>query len=311
MTAEELATLCGTGPRFTKEWLLQQTSADILDTDLAGGEPRFHLSAEMAGVLLGSTGTGDETLARALVEAFASFAPQAHRLVDAWRHDRSGFLDTDRAMLAQEQARLTAVTATDLPGRLAAVPELAGILSRQPLRVAELGCGAGLHLAAMAAAWPHAVLIGYDVDEVALGLAAQRLGSNPRVRLRHADARRVADDKPFDLILAVDALHDMPDPSGVLSAARTSLADGGIITVVEVAYRPEFTADPDEVDRLGYLSSLFNCLHHQLEHSGQTAIGAVARESDIRAWGTAARLPSCVPHDTEPDGSRLFVLRPR
>jgi hypothetical protein len=66
----------------------------------------------------------------------------------------------------------------------------------------------------------------YDADRVALALAGQRLGSNRRVRLREVDARRVADDGPFDLILAADALHDMPDPASVLKAARGALAEG-------------------------------------------------------------------------------------
>jgi trans-aconitate methyltransferase len=91
---------------------------------------------------------------------------------------------------------------------------------RQPLRVAELGCCGGVHLDAMATAWPAAELIGYDSDPVALALAAERLGWNPRIRLRQVDARGVADDGLFDLALAADALHDMPDAASVLNAAR-------------------------------------------------------------------------------------------
>jgi trans-aconitate methyltransferase len=145
----------------------------------------------------------------------------AERLVEAWRHDHSGFTDADRPILARQQARFTELTAADLSGRLAAIPELAALLAGQSFRVAELGCGGGFYLDAMATAWPTAELIGYDVDPVALALAAERLGSNPRVRLRQVDTRRVADDGPFDLIVVVDSLHDMADPAGVLTAART------------------------------------------------------------------------------------------
>jgi 2-polyprenyl-3-methyl-5-hydroxy-6-metoxy-1,4-benzoquinol methylase len=140
----------------------------------------------------------------------------AQRLVEAWRHDRSGYTDADRAILASQQARFTALTAADLPGRLAAIPELAALLEPQPLRVAELACGGGFHLDEMATAGPTAKLIGYDLDPVAVALAAQRLGSNPRVRLRQVDARRVADDGPFDLILSAGSLHDMIDPGRCL-----------------------------------------------------------------------------------------------
>jgi hypothetical protein len=61
------------------------------------------------------------------------------RLVEAWRHDRSGYTDADRTTLARQQARFTALTAADLPGRLAAIPDLADLLARQPLRVSRLG----------------------------------------------------------------------------------------------------------------------------------------------------------------------------
>jgi SAM-dependent methyltransferase len=231
----------------------------------------------------------------------------AQRLVEAWRHDRSGYTDADLAILASQQARFTALTAADLPGRLAAIPELAALLERQPLRVAELGCGGGFYLDAMATAWPTAELIGYDLDPVAVALAAQRLGSNPRVRLRQVDGRRVADDGPFDLILAAP-LHDMADPAGVLNAARNALAKGGVIAIAEAPYPSEFLGQGDPAERLGYLTSLFNCLHHQVEHSGPGAVGAVVRESDIRAWGASAGFPSCTVYDNDGEAQRLFVL---
>jgi SAM-dependent methyltransferase len=184
--------------------------------------------------------------------------------------------------------------------------ELAALLERQPLRVAELGCGGGFYLDEMATAWPTAELIGYDLDPVAVALAAQRLGSNPRVRLRQVDGRRVADDGPFDLILAAP-LHDVADPAGVLNAARNALAKGGVIAIAELPYPSEFLGQADPAERLGYLTSLFNCLHYQIEQSGAGAVGAVVRESDIRAWGTSAGLPSCTVYDNG-GAQRMFVL---
>jgi SAM-dependent methyltransferase len=172
-----------------------------------------------------------------------------------------------------------------------------------------LGCGGGFYLDAMATAWPTAELIGYDPDPVALALAAERLGSNPRVSLRQVDARRVADDGPFDLILVVDSLHDMADPAGVLNAARQALAKGGVIAIAELPYPSEFSGQADPAERLGYLTSLFNCLHHQIEQSGAGAVGAVVRESDIKAWRTSAGLPSCTVHDNDAEAPRLFILR--
>jgi hypothetical protein len=66
------------------------------------------------------------------------------------------------------------------------------------------------------------------------------------------------------LILVADALHDMPDPASVLAAARTALAKGGVIAIAEAPYPSEFSGQADPAERLGYLTSLFNCLHIKL-----------------------------------------------
>ena len=52
-TANQLSASTGTGPRFTKEWLRQQTAAGILDADISASEPTFRLSPEIAAVAAG------------------------------------------------------------------------------------------------------------------------------------------------------------------------------------------------------------------------------------------------------------------
>jgi hypothetical protein len=62
-TANQLSAFTGTGARFTREWLRQQTAAGILDADISGIEPTFRLSPEIAAALLGASGTEQNTLA--------------------------------------------------------------------------------------------------------------------------------------------------------------------------------------------------------------------------------------------------------
>ncbi|RZU74973.1 methyltransferase family protein [Micromonospora kangleipakensis] len=309
MTAEELSTRTATGPRFTEEWTRQQTAVGILAADLSTRPPTFRLPSEAAAVLLGEDGTDKPTLARALAEACAMFVGRADRLVSAWQHDRSGYIDADEPDRAWLQAMFTGLSAGDLPGQLAAVAEVAAVLGRRPLRVADLGCGAGLHIDAMAAAWPDAHLAGYDLSQAALDLAAQR-PRRPGVTFRPADAVSVVDCGPFDLILVIDALHDMPDPAAVLTAARRELSPGGVIVVAETPYPPEFAGTCDPAERLGYMTSLFNCLHMQIGHSGRAAVGAVVRESQLIQWGRQAALALRATHDTGAD-LRMSVFGPR
>jgi hypothetical protein len=42
---------------------------------------------------------------------------------------------------------------------------------------------------------------------------------------------------------------------------------------------------------------------------GRGAVGAVVRESDIKAWGASAGLPSCTVYDNDAEAPRLFILR--
>jgi hypothetical protein len=123
------------------------------------------------------------------------------------------------------------------------------------------------------------------------------LDRNPRVRLRQVDARRVADDRLFDLILAVDALHDMAAPAGVLNSARNALAKAGVIAIAELPYPPEFSGQADAAERLGYRTSLFNCLHHQIKHSGAGLVGRARKRH--QSLGYLQRLPSCTAYDND------------
>ena len=90
-TANQLSAFTGTGPRFTREWLPQQTAAGLLDADISGIEPTFRLSPEMAAALLGEGGTGENTLAAMLSEVFVDWMRLAKRLVEAWAPRPLGF----------------------------------------------------------------------------------------------------------------------------------------------------------------------------------------------------------------------------
>src|SRR4029453_5783578 len=80
----------------------------------------------------------------------------------------------------------------------------------------------------------------------------------------------------------------------------------GVIAIAELPYPSEFSGQASAAGGLGCLTSLFNCLCHQIEQSGAGAVGDVVRESDIKSWGAAAGLPSCPVYDTDAEAPRLF-----
>jgi SAM-dependent methyltransferase len=94
-------------------------------------------------------------------------------------------------------------------------------------RVADVGCGAGELLAAVAEAWPGAAL--YGVDFAASRLRTAAAGVPGGARLVDADLRTRLPfrDRVFDLVFCTEVLEHLPDPRRALRELRRVLAPGG------------------------------------------------------------------------------------
>lgn len=117
------------------------------------------------------------------------------------------------------------------------IPQIPGMAQRLSHggRVAEIGCGAGAALTATICAFPGTHGTGFELDERQAALARNRIGSAglaDRVRISTEDATTglVGD---YDLILALNVLHDAPDLVALVTAAGAALNVGGSLLVVE------------------------------------------------------------------------------
>jgi 2-polyprenyl-3-methyl-5-hydroxy-6-metoxy-1,4-benzoquinol methylase len=100
-------------------------------------------------------------------------------------------------------------------------------------RVLELGCGGGWALETLAEESPASVFLGNDLDEYGLGLASDRLARfGDRCRVERRDVQDLAENCA-DVVLAIDLVHDLPDPVGSLARIRKALALGGIFVMAE------------------------------------------------------------------------------
>jgi tRNA A58 N-methylase Trm61 len=99
----------------------------------------------------------------------------------------------------------------------------------------------------MAQAYPNSRFYGYDPHEASIAAArmnAVEAGVADRVTFATGTATDYVDDG-FDLICFFDCLHDMGDPVAAARHARSALADGGTVMLVE-----PYAADaPDAVHR--------------------------------------------------------------
>jgi 2-polyprenyl-3-methyl-5-hydroxy-6-metoxy-1,4-benzoquinol methylase len=191
-----------------------------------------------------------------------------------------------------------------------AMPDLHDALRTSRLRVADVGCGGGWSSVAMAGAFPRAEVIGYDADEASIADArrnAADAGAPARFAVR--DAAGIAADGPFDLVLVLEALHDMARPVEALRAMRAALARGGSVLVADEKVADRFHAPGDELERLMYGWSIVHCLPVAMSESPSAAIGTVIRADTVFELAAAAGLPRAEIVPVDGGFFRLYRLR--
>jgi SAM-dependent methyltransferase len=195
---------------------------------------------------------------------------------------------------------------------LAAMPDVLARLENAPhARIADVGCGQGFSTLALAKAFLDAHVDGVDADAASIADAranAVDAGLDGRVRFIHADAVEL--EGPYELIAILEALHDMTDPVAALRAARTSLAPGGTVLVVDEKVAESFTAPGDPVERMMYGWSVTHCLPTQLAEDRSAALGTVMRARTFHRLAAAAGFSRVEVLPVENDFFRLYRLDP-
>lgn len=312
VTAEELAAATGVAERYAREWLEQQAVAGIIDADGATGatERRYSLSAEHAHVLLDQDSPAHTAPIAGLV---AIGGRVLSSVADAYRSG-GGVPYADYEVHDVQAAFTRPTMKNDLVREwLPAIPGLRARLERgEPLTVADIGCGEGFSCVAIASAYPNAQVDGFDLDEASIGRAralAADAGVADRVRFEISDASRPdGGHGHYDLVLAVEMLHDVPDPVGVLRTMRALRTDGGAVLVADERVADTFTAPGDELERLFYASSVLHCLPVAMVEGGSAATGTVMRADTVRRYAAAAGFADVRVLPVEHMQFRLYLL---
>ncbi|GAB89419.1 class I SAM-dependent methyltransferase [Gordonia rhizosphera] len=288
-TADELARRTDTHPRYAREWLEQQAAYGILDADLTTDPVRFSISPAVAEVL---TDTNSLAYLGPLPRMFAAVGPHLSKLLDAYRHGGGVSWAEFGADARETQAALNRPWfEQQLAPAIARIDHLHTRLSRPGARIADVGFGGGYSTIALARAYPEATLVGFDVDDESVQMArraADAAGVADRVEFLRADGDEAATRGPFDVVFAFECIHDMPRPVDVLTAARTSLAPGGTMVVMDEAVSDEFAGPADDLDKIMYGFSLFVCLPDSMSSPPSAATGTVMRPSVLRSYAEEA-----------------------
>ncbi|WP_448626131.1 class I SAM-dependent methyltransferase [Geodermatophilus sp. URMC 64] len=314
-SAPELAERTGTDPRYAREWLEHQAVTGYLTVDDPRADAdarRYHLPPEHVGVLVDEL---DPDYMPPFARMALAFTRNVERLVEAYRTgaglswDEMGPDARGSEAEANRPYFLGAFATEDLP----AVPGVDAAL-RAGGRVADVGCGMGWSSVGIARAYPAARVDGFDVDVPSVEQArrnAAGAGVADRVAFEVADVGALGEDRAsgYDLVLAVECVHDMPDPVAVLSTMRRMARPGGTVLVVDERVAEEFTAPGDPIDRLMYGFSLTCCLPDGLSTRPSVGTGTVMRPATLERYARDAGFRGVDVLPIEHDFFRFYRLR--
>ena len=181
---------------------------------------------------------------------------------------------------------------------LADLPQMVAELSNGG-RVADVHCGGGRWLIAMARRFPNIELVGVEFEADSVARARQHVdeeGLGDRIRIVQADVSKLTEPGSYNLVYFQYALHQLPDAVTGLRSAWQALASGGRVVVLDWP----LPSDPEEFrTRHGELIAGV-----QLDELYQGT--SLATRDRFREWFAEAGLPEPALIDL-PSGASLFV----
>lgn len=309
VTSNELAARTQLHPRWVREWLRGNAAADLLVSE--DGET-FELSPEGAAVLAREdtslffaagafTSPTDITVVDELAEAF--------RTGIGLPYDRlgpGGAHSTERSL--GPWARMALVPMI--------IPALEGVHDRltSGCLVADVGCGAGVALTALAGAYPNATFHGYELSRHALDRAQGRIDELglTNVELYHVRAEELPDDGRYGFVLTFDCLHDMTRPQDTIGAIRHTIDDDGTWLIKDIRCDDEWAVNrrnPMLAMMFGF--SVSTCMSSALSEPGGAGLGTVGFTRQVaERMVREAGFTHFEVHDFEDPANLYYEVRP-
>jgi SAM-dependent methyltransferase len=312
-TSSELAERTGTAERYVREWLEHHAASGLLEVDDARAAPldrRYRLPAEHIPVLADPDDLNYHAYKGVDIVRGARPLPQ---LVEAFR---TGGAPPSLSWEPEGRAEFNRATFLNLLGKhwLPAIPDIDRRLRDDPpARVADVACGTGWSSIAVAQAYPRITVDGFDLDEDAIAVArqhAEEAGLAERLTFSVTDASDVSDAGRYDLVMIIEALHDMSRPVDALRTARRLLSEGGSMMVVDEPVEDEFTPHASDRERYEYAWSVVSCLPGAMGDPQTAATGAVMRLSTLRRYATEAGFAEVEVIPIESNDFRFYRLIP-
>ena len=280
-TSVDLANATRLHERWIREWLRHQACNQHLEYDAA--LDTFAISPEASAVLCDE----DNPLYFASgFQAFAALRSAVDRLPDAFKTGLGMRYDEHGAGCACGIEKLNNyIPRFELVHKI--LPQLNGSCERlaEGIRVADVGCGAGIALLNMAKAYPNSQFTGYEVSSHALAHARANVKawSLPNVDIRDARDEPLPSEQSFDFVTTFDVVHDVPFPDVLIADIYAALDRNGTWLCSDIRSFPKFadnvTDNPSAALLYGF--SVMVCMSSALSEPGGMGLGTLGFNIDV------------------------------
>ncbi|MGI8407599.1 MAG: SAM-dependent methyltransferase [Actinomycetota bacterium] len=315
-TPSELASRCSINERYAREWLEQQAVTGILLVDDASAPEDDRRYSLPKGHELALTDPESPFSMAPVARAFVACGSVLPKILDAFRTgggvswsefgadgiEAQG--DFNRPWLLSSFGTEYLPLVPDVHERLTADP---------PAHVADFACGVGWASIAIADAYPKAIIHGFDLDDSSIEIAnrkAAERGLGDRVRFEVRDIAESQLEGGYDLVVVIEAIHDLSRPVDALRSIHKVLAPGGCAIVADEKTGDAFTAPGDDLERLFYGFSVLCCLPAGMSEQPSAGTGTVMRADTMRSYALEAGFSGVEVLDIPHDLLRFYRLNP-
>ena len=302
-TSTEIAERAGLQERYVREWLAGQLAGGIVEHDPEA--ETWSLPPEHAVVLTRAAGASNLAFLASGLSRFAELEDDVFAAFSAgggvpWSR-------MDRLQIWQSELSYGIYHALLLE-LIGCVPGLVRRL-QSGIEVADVGCGRGHAALRVADAYPATRVVGFDqsADAIADAQAEAERQCLRNVRFETRDAANL-ERRRYELVLALDVIHDLARPYETLRAIHDALRPGGVLLMAEHALssRPEENVGHPFAPAL-YTVSLFHCMTASLSEGGE-GLGLAWGEDRIRAALADAGFGAVDQHQIEGDPLNVYYV---
>ena len=277
-TSREIAEAAGLDERYVREWLGGMVVGKVIDYDAS--TQTYRLPPEHAAFLTEEAGPNNLSV---LAQVFPYFGVVQEELVASFQN--GGGVPYESYPDFQVMQARTTTAYLDASLVQAVLPLAPGVVDalQSGAEALDIGTGAGHAVNVMAAAFPNSRFTGYDfsADGIALGREESERMRLTNTRFEVRDIANLGATSQYDLITAIELVHDLARPLDVLRGVYDSLKPDGTFLVVDIAASSLLEENMDHP--LGptlYTFSVYHCMTVSLAQGG-VGLGTVVGEQKV------------------------------